>query len=163
GRARHDDRSLAGAIGADEALTAPWKIGTRVLVVGGDRLGLETGEFLASRGRKVTIIAGAHLGTDMGLTTRFHLLNHLRDLGAVIKRKAEVAGVVGTRVTLRTDGKEEVDEFDSIVLATGYTADDSLAKELGGGALEVHVIGDAANVRDGLAAIADGAAIGLRI
>lgn len=163
GRARHDDRSLAGAIGADEALTAPWKIGARVLVVGGDRLGLETGEFLASCGRKVTIIAGAHLGTDMGLTTRFHLLNHLRDLGAVIKRKAEVAGVVGTRVTLRTDGKEEVDEFDSIVLATGYIADDSLAKELGGGALEVHVIGDAANVRDGLAAIADGAAIGLRI
>lgn len=163
GSVRRDDRSLAGAIGADEALTAPWKVGARALVVGGDRLGLETGEFLASRGRKVTVIAGAHLGTDMGLTTRFHLLNHLRDLGAVIKRKAEIAEVTGTRVTLRIDGKEQVEEFDTVVLAAGYTADDSLAKELSGGALEVHVIGDAANVRDGLAAIADGAAIGLRI
>lgn len=162
-RAQHDGRLPVEAISADEALMAPWKVGDRALVVGGDRLGLETAEFLASRGRKVTVIAGAHLGTDMGLTTRFHLLNHLRDLGAVIKRHAEISGVEGTKVTLRVGSEEQIEEADTIVLAAGYAPDDALAKDLAGRVPAVHVIGDAAKIRDGLAAIADGAAIGLHI
>ncbi|MFP5465506.1 MAG: FAD-dependent oxidoreductase [Gammaproteobacteria bacterium] len=151
------------AISADEALTQPWKVGARALVLGGDRLGLETAEFLAARGRKVTVLAGAHLGTDMGLTTRFHLLNHLRDLGAVIKRQAEISAVQGSKVTLQVGADEQTEEVDTIVFATGYLPSDALARELAGRIPEIHVIGDAGKVRDGLAAVADGATIGLRV
>jgi pyruvate/2-oxoglutarate dehydrogenase complex dihydrolipoamide dehydrogenase (E3) component len=151
------------AISADEALTQPWKVGARALILGGDRLGLETAEFLAARGRKVTVLAGTHLGTDMGLTTRFHLLNHLRDLGAVVKRQAEISAVQGSKVTLQVGADEQTEEVDTIVFATGYVPTDALAKELAGRVPEIHVIGDAGKVRDGLAAVADGAAIGLRI
>lgn len=55
-------------------------------------------------------------------------------------------GGTASLVNLYT-GETEEREFDSLVLATTNTPDDGLSKELAGGAIETHMIGDAVSAR----------------
>ena len=143
-----------------------YRVGERVLVIGGGSTGLETAEFLATKGKEVRLVEQLErVGTDMEPTVRWHLLQRTKKLKLKITPLAEVKQILpGGTVVLTRDGTEETwPGFDSIVLAVGARSRRELAEQVAAFAKEVHVIGDAAKARRGLDAIRDGAEVGRRI
>jgi 2,4-dienoyl-CoA reductase-like NADH-dependent reductase (Old Yellow Enzyme family)/thioredoxin reductase len=143
-----------------------YRVGERVLVIGGGSTGLETAEFLATKGKEVRLVEQLErVGTDMEPTVRWHLLQRTKKLKLKITPLAEVRQILpGGTVVLARDGTEETwPGFDSIVLAVGARSRRELAEQVATFAKEVHVIGDAAKARRGLDAIRDGAEVGRRI
>jgi 2,4-dienoyl-CoA reductase (NADPH2) len=166
-------------------------VGRSVIVVGGNAVGLETAMYLAGIGtlspevlhflaanraesmetlmellnkgsKEVTVVEMIKkAGKDIGLTTRWTIMAELRRLGVTI--------MTGTKaVRIKADGLEIEREdgpgflnADSVVLAVGSRAENSLAKELEGLVPEFYVIGDAKEPRKALEAIREGFEVGL--
>jgi NADPH-dependent 2,4-dienoyl-CoA reductase/sulfur reductase-like enzyme len=122
-------------------------IGKRVVVVGGGLVGLELAEFLAERGRQVTVLEpGAHLGLPMAMPRRWTAVRRAVEHGVTLVRNAELVAIDRKHVTYRSpDGECRVDAAD-VVLAADVHPDTSLAERLRAAGFEVHVAGDAAAV-----------------
>jgi len=154
----------AGVITAWEALLQPPAV-KRVLVIGGGATGLETAEFLAERGRKVTVIEMLKaFGTDMGGTVYFHLRTRLRELAVELIRNTEVREITERAIIVTRDGREETWEgFDGYVLALGVRSRNELAATLRDKGVETYLIGDAAIPGNGAGAMRQGAETGLSL
>lgn len=122
-------------------------VGKRVSIVGGGLVGLELAEFLAERGRKVTVIEeGEKFGTELAIVRRWRVLEDLQHLGVVLINRTRVSNITAQSMVLTCDGDEVVIDADTVILASGATGDLSLAdlsRELG---FETHVAGDCAGV-----------------
>jgi hypothetical protein len=67
-------------------------------------------------------------------------------------------------IVVEKDGKElRLDGFDHIVLALGFVPDQSLAHRLKSAYENVHIIGDASQVRQALSAIQEGFELGCKL
>jgi pyruvate/2-oxoglutarate dehydrogenase complex dihydrolipoamide dehydrogenase (E3) component len=129
-----------------------------VVVLGGGAVGLETAHYLIERNNKVTIVEATGLmGQDMGVIASFYLRNMLKKAGVKMLRFAQVKEVTRNNVLIAIEDKEVLlDNMDTIVLALGARANNSLASEIAGMIEEVHVIGDASSPRKALDAVAEG-------
>ena len=158
-----------------------------VLIIGGGMVGLETAEFLAHPGHNpvigrtaVTIVEMLDdVGTDMVAEGRTLLMQRLYEEGAMILTCRKVKriledGVVVVNTIKETkpdktvvyrDGQleETIRGMDSIVLAMGARAVDTLSASIKGKVAEVYVIGDAKQPRKALEAIAEGADLARKI
>jgi 2,4-dienoyl-CoA reductase-like NADH-dependent reductase (Old Yellow Enzyme family)/thioredoxin reductase len=148
-------------IPAEEALTRE-PDARRILILGGGRVGCETAEFLAMRGKEVLLIEKLpELAWDVESRTRKLLLKRLLELRPTIHTSTEVVRVEGGRALLRDPkGRESEASFAAIVYAAGFAADDSLLQSLDSVALEIHCIGDASSPRGILDAIHEGHRVG---
>ncbi len=118
-----------------------------VVVVGGGLVGVELAEFLAERGRQVTVLeAGSHLATEMAHPLRWRALHEARKLGVEFVTGAELEEITPTDVVYRVDGDQLRTAAGHVIIASGVHPDTSLADELRAAGLQVHVIGDAAAV-----------------
>jgi 2,4-dienoyl-CoA reductase (NADPH2) len=115
----------------------------RVCIVGGGLVGLELAEFLAERGRTVTVIEeGEKFGTELAVVRRWRVLEDIKHLGVVLINKTRVTQITAGFVTLAGAGDTVDVATDSVILASGARGDLSLAdlsRELG---FETHVAGD---------------------
>lgn len=148
---------------AQDVLAGRAVVGETVSVLGGGRVGCEVAEFLAERGKKVTIVeildkVASGMGVFQGRDT---LLKILAEKKVTIMTRARTCAVSskGLSVTGST-GAGEVVAADTVVLACGSLANDGLADELRGICPELHVIGDCLKPRGILEAIDDAARIG---
>jgi len=141
------------------------KAGTKVLVVGGGSVGLETAHFLAVQGKQVTVIEMlAHVGTDMVPEIRWQLLNQLNRHGVTISRSTKLKQVNEQGIiVLKNDSEELWSGFDTIVLAIGTQPLNEITSILKGIVKELYVIGDAVQPRKAIDAIREGAETGCRI
>jgi len=134
--------------------------GNRVVVLGGGAVGLETAHFLASKGKKVTVLeATGRFGGDMGAIHAFYLRRFLKELNVRMERFAPVREATDREILYSREGEEMVLKgFDSLVVALGTRPDRSLADELeaAGAGIAVTVIGDARSPRKALEAIREG-------
>jgi 2,4-dienoyl-CoA reductase (NADPH2) len=152
-----------------EASKAYMPVGKRVVVIGGGLVGCEIGEFLAERGRDVTILEqGPTPALDMAHPRRFRVLHEMAELGVKVVRKAKVKNITDASVVFeigQPDGSVEPSEApaDSVILATGLEANPALGKALAGLAATVEVIGDATGVGYLEGAIRDGFAAAMRL
>ncbi len=121
-------------------------VGKKVAVVGGGLVGVELAEFLAERGRQVTVIEeGEKFGVELSVVRRWRLLHELRELGVIMINKAQVARIDSHSLhLLLEDGDVDIDA-DTVILASGAESNRSLADELEG-QLEIHVVGDCGGV-----------------
>ena len=143
-----------------------WKVGRRVLLVGGGLTGLETAEFLAEQGKEVVVVEMLkRVGADMGGTVRWHLMNRTKKLNIKTFVSTQIKEIRphGVVVVSRNGAEETWDAFDTIVLACGVRPKDELSKQIQGKVKEVYVIGDAAKARRGLEAIRSGSEIGRKL
>ena len=148
-------------ITAEEALTRD--LGARrILVLGGGMVGCETAEFLAIRGKEVTLVEKMpELGLDLEPRTRKLLLKRLLEMRPVIHTSTEVVMVEGGQAILRDlKGQKSQASFDTLVFAAGFAADDSLLDSLKSVDLEFHCIGDCSAPRGILEAIHEGNRVG---
>ena len=139
---------LTGTTARVRTFSKRWMpLGRRVVVVGGGLVGLEVAEFLAERGRSVTVLEeGEHLGVEMAHPRRARALFQLRSHGVEPITGAELVAVTADHVAYRVGDLERTADADQVILASGVHPDRSLAERLAGAGLEVHVVGDADDV-----------------
>jgi 2,4-dienoyl-CoA reductase-like NADH-dependent reductase (Old Yellow Enzyme family)/thioredoxin reductase len=122
-------------------------IGKDVVVVGGGLVGVELAEFLAERGRSVTVLeSGDKLGVEMAHPRRARALFEARAHSVVLVTGAEVTEIHPDRVEYRVGERALVVHADHVVVASGVHADRGVAERMEAAGLEVHVVGDAAEV-----------------
>ena len=131
---------------AIDVLAGRKQTGQNVVIVGGGSTGCETAEFLAQKGKQVTILEMLpRIGADYGPTNRFVVIDRLVAAGIRLETgvKAEAITKTGVRV-IRGGLYREFFEADSVVLTVGMVPDDAVARTLEGKVPSVFKIGDAA-------------------
>lgn len=131
----------------------------RVIVVGGEMVGCEVADFLAEKGKKVTLLARRErVGDDIGRTARWVILQRLRAAGVSMETKVNVVEITDKGVRgIRRNGREsEFFEGDSVVLAVGLAPSNELSQKLERNAAAIYPIGDCVEVRKIVEAIEDG-------
>jgi 2,4-dienoyl-CoA reductase-like NADH-dependent reductase (Old Yellow Enzyme family)/thioredoxin reductase len=149
---------------AQDVLSGVASVGEKVVVVGGGMVGAETAEFLAERGKKVTILEMlGRIGADMVPMVITLLYRRLKELGVVMLTNAKVERITRNSVVYEKDGKKQTVEADSVVLAVGSKSNRSLMEALKDKVPELYAIGDAEKPGKVLKAIHDGYRAALKI
>jgi 2,4-dienoyl-CoA reductase (NADPH2) len=119
-------------------------LGRRVAIVGGDLAAVELGEFLAARGRSVTLLESeAEIAPEVGMKRRSEHMDRLDRLGVAVHTRAEVDEIAPGGLRFRPDQAElRWLDADSVLLAGRVEPDPSLHDALTGGAVPVHALGD---------------------
>ncbi len=127
------------------ALSRVWMpLGRRVAVVGGDLAAVELAEFLATRGRRVTLLErGPRLAPEVGPKRLAEQMDRLDRLGVAVVGGVEVERITPAGLVLRPEeGSPRELAADSVVLAGELEADTSLFDALKGEVPELHAVGD---------------------
>ncbi|MFT4613714.1 MAG: 2,4-dienoyl-CoA reductase (NADPH2) [Bacteroidia bacterium] len=119
-------------------------LGRRITIIGGELVGLELAEFLAERGREVTVLEeSARAGKGLFIMRRMRLLSELEELGVSITVNASDFNILDRQVVYTNErGQERRVATDHVIVATGATGDHALADSLKAAGLAVHTIGD---------------------
>jgi NADPH-dependent 2,4-dienoyl-CoA reductase/sulfur reductase-like enzyme len=150
---------LATRIGAATGMTAnldfvrkathQWMpLGKRVVIIGGELVGLELAEFLAERGREVTVVDEVpRFGKGLTVVRRMRLLAELREHGVALYPSASDIGIDKHAVRFAdADGIAQARAADHVIVAKGATGDLALAERLRAAGFTVYAIGDATGV-----------------
>ena len=184
----HEDVVMAWDI-----LSGSKTTGRRVVVIGGNAVGLETALFLAHQGtippevlhflmtnraetpetlekliskgnKEVCVVEMARkAGVDIGPSTRWTVFSELNRLGVKILTGAKAVEITEEGVKIETDQGTDVIPADSVVVAVGSKSENGLAQELAGEVPELHTIGDAKEPRNAMEAIKEGFLAALKI
>jgi NADPH-dependent 2,4-dienoyl-CoA reductase/sulfur reductase-like enzyme len=147
----------------EEALEQSRPMGERILVIGGGMVGCEVAEYLAERGKSVTIVEKLpEIAPGMDGSTRRLLLERLNCLSVRMITEAEVLSLEGDKAILRQAGERREVETDGIVAAMGAAADRSCGDFRSCG-LPFYAVGDCVRARDIAAAVQEGFAAAMGI
>lgn len=119
-----------------------------ITIIGAELVGLELAEFLAERGRKVTIIDSApKAGKGLYLVRRMRLLSELEHLGiTLINGAAEIAIGDHSVSYFNARGQQRSVKAEQVIVAQGATGNSALADALKAGGVTTHTIGDCRGV-----------------
>jgi len=151
---------------AIDVLQGRSEVGERVVIIGGELIGCETAEFLAEKGKRITMVRrGPEMAAKMGPTQREHLLQRLADRGVAMLPGVKTYEQITDRsvVLIDKEWKRQTIEADTIVIAAGARANIGLAKELEGTVPALFAIGDCVEPRNIMEAIAEGAKVGAEL
>lgn len=140
-------------------------LGDRVVIVGGGGIAVDVAHYAShprsGRSRSVTIACrGARIGTRLGKSTRWAVLGALRERGVALRSGVRCERIMphGVEIT-DSDGGRELLPADTVVIAIGQVADDSVMPAVRRSGVWHRVIGgarDAAGL-DAVRAMAEGA------
>ena len=145
--------------GANEILSGSKQPGKQCVIVGGGLVGCETALHLAQHGAEVTIVEA--LPDILKKGTPLAPMNEwmLRDLLAFNKVKvinnAQLTKVTNEGAVISVDGTEKALPADTVIIAVGYKANNSLFIELDKAVGNVYNLGDSREVRNIRGAIWD--------
>ncbi|OGN96331.1 MAG: hypothetical protein A2Y89_02995 [Chloroflexi bacterium RBG_13_51_18] len=120
-------------------------VGKRVVIIGGSLHGCELGEFLAKRGRKVTIVEKSPtLGQGMVDVIQAYLFMWFRKKGVtMISGVREYVEITEKGLTIiNKEGEKETIKADTIIPALPLTPNTELYESLKGKVPELYAIGD---------------------
>lgn len=166
--------TLPGVAGAnvwsvEDVLRREARLGKRVLLLddAGNWRGPGTAWHLAEKDHVVTLLTGdAYVGRDLARTAAdFPMRSRLKKLGVTFITDSAIIVWHGDAATIRdlSTGVEQRLPFDSLVLATTNTADNTLQRELDSAGLSHHAIGDCLAPRHAAAAIFEGRRLALTL
>lgn len=130
-----------------DVLTGKKDVGNQVVIVGGGLVGCEVAEYLAHKGKKVTVLEMLpRMANDVVRALRFDVIMRLRKAGVQMETNVEVTriseyGVWGVRKGFEYGPNDVFFEADTVVMAVGTKSENRLAQELEG-KLPVYNIGD---------------------
>jgi 2,4-dienoyl-CoA reductase (NADPH2) len=176
-----------------DVLSGKTTTGRRVVVIGGNAVGLETALFLAHQGtippevlhflmtnraetpetlekliskgnKEVCVVEMAgKAGMDIGPSTRWTVLSELKRLGVKILTGAKAVQIEEGGVKIETERGADRIPADSTVIAVGSRSENGLAEKLAGLVSELHIIGDAKEPRNAMEAIKEGFLAALKL
>lgn len=150
---------------AFDVLSGKKETGRRVAIIGGELVGCETAEFLADKGKKVTVLRrGEEMAVDVGPSQRGPLLERLQKKGVKLMPgvKYEEINSKGLLVSDKQGQKNQV-RADTVVLAAGSKPNAKLAGDLKGKVPALYVIGDCQKPGKIVDAVAEGERVGREI
>lgn len=110
------------------------------LVIGGGLVGLETADFLAARGKRVTLVEMLDaVGAEMDPLAKTMILKRLAQHGVVIYTGTRVVRLAGTTVIGRRGAQEIEIPAGTVVMAAGVRPNRALADALADDDREMHV------------------------
>jgi 2,4-dienoyl-CoA reductase-like NADH-dependent reductase (Old Yellow Enzyme family) len=122
-------------------------VGKRVAIIGGGLVGAELAEFMAERGREVSVFEeGPVLAKEMSHPRRWRVLHDLRDAGVVLHAETEVTAIGADTLEFRSLGSETNVQslpVDTVIIATGLVANPEGVEALRSAGVPLVVIGDA--------------------
>ena len=123
-------------------------IGKRVVMIGGGLVAIELAEFLAQRGRKVTILEEDRvLGKGLMLVRRWRNIADCLALGVEMLAESRLLRIdTDSLIYSNAHGQERRIAADQVIITSGAVANPSLAKALRTSGVELHEIGDCAGV-----------------
>ncbi len=155
----------AHAVMATDVLQGKARAGSRVVIIGGELVACEVAEYLAGKGKKVTMMRrGAEIAANVGLATRIYLMKRLQDEGVTMLTNISYdrATDKGIEITTKT-GQKKLIEADTIVIAAGAAPNQTLYHEIMGKVPELYQIGDCVTPRNIAEAIREGYVTGTMI
>ncbi|MBE9470236.1 MAG: FAD-dependent oxidoreductase [Chloroflexi bacterium] len=157
------DRS--NVVSALDVLAGKVEVGNKVAVIGAEVVGCETAEFLADKGKKVTLMRrGEDMATKLNPTSREHLLARLEAKGVTMLTGVQYQEITDEGVIITTrQAESQTVEADTIVLAAGSLPDTELHEALKGKVPELYPVGDCVEPRNIMSAVADGYLAALKI
>ena len=129
--------------------TRQWMpLGKRIVIIGGELVGLELAEFLMERGRQVVVVDEApRFGAGLTIVRRMRLLAELKEHGVQLYPGASDVRIEADAVRfIDQAGEGQTAAADHVIVAKGATGDLTLANELQEQGFTVHVVGDAKGV-----------------
>lgn len=170
---------------AEDILLKKARAGKDVVVIGGGATGCETAVYLSQNpvindeislfllkykavtedhlfeflkaSRKVTIVEILpKVGKDIGKSTRWTVMQELRDKKVEILTKVLIDEITDEGVKISKEGKEIFIAADTVVIACGYQANNSLYLECKDKFKETYIIGDSVKPRKIIDAIFEG-------
>lgn len=133
--------------------------GKNVVVVGGGLVGCELAIWLARNGKNITLVEVQNklLAVNGPLChANSEMLEKLVPFSGVkVLTSAKIINNTEKGVVVNVNGSEELIEADSVVVAVGYTSENSLYDELKYKVADIHLIGDARRVSNIMYAIWD--------
>ncbi len=153
-------------ISAVDVLLGKAAYGKNVIVWGGGLTGLEAADHMAFYGSKVTLLKGRNLplATEVHPNVRYYLLEGLKSRNVNVYTGTKLIEVVEDGVIIDHNGEQvKLNAIDTIVMARGVQAEQSLYDQLKDGEAEVILIGDAAKVKDGYQNIYEGFSAGIKL
>ncbi|OIN96861.1 MAG: hypothetical protein AUJ48_00840 [Deltaproteobacteria bacterium CG1_02_45_11] len=149
---------------APEVLRNDLEVGPKVVIIGGGLVGLETAEYLAEKGKEVTVIEMlADVALDMVITTKIPLILKLQDYGVSMLTMARAKEITPDGVLIEYNGQDKAIRGDTVILAAGSRPDNKLYNELKNKIQSLYSVGDCRQPGDMLSAIAEGFNVGLKI
>lgn len=122
-------------------------IGRDVVVVGGGLVGVELAEFLAQRGRRVTVLEeGDKLAVEMAHPRRARALHEARSHGVEFVTGATVRSISRDTVEYSVADETRTARATQVIIASGVEPDLALADSLRAEGFDVHVVGDAGSL-----------------
>jgi 2,4-dienoyl-CoA reductase-like NADH-dependent reductase (Old Yellow Enzyme family)/thioredoxin reductase len=122
-------------------------IGKRVVVVGGDIAGVELAEFLAERGRQVTLIEEKDLAPEMSIARRWNFLKHLRDMKVTLINGVKYGEITDSGVSYSTKKGTTVLPADTVVITGGIGANTALYESIKKKVPQTFMVGDCRELR----------------
>lgn len=145
---------------------AGWeRVGDRVVVIGGELVGCETADYLAQKGKIVTIARrGPSIAAGMNPRARDNLLARLIKNGVTMLTGVRYEEITDKGLVITDkEGQKQNIEADTVALATGAIPKTELTTELEGQDIALHFIGDCVTPGKIIDAIRDGARVGREI
>jgi 2-enoate reductase len=147
-----------------DILNGKTEAGHKVIVIGGGNVGLETAEYLAEKGKKVTVLEKlSEVGVDVEPTNRKLLLERLKDHGVDILTKVSVTDITDHGVVFLVGQDKKTLNAGTVILAQGAASNKQLEDLNNRESWETYSIGDCTAPRNILAAIHDGAWVARQI
>jgi len=140
-----------------QVLNGETTTGNIVVILGGGQVGAETAKYLANEGRQVTIVEMlGEIAADMYESMRGLMLISLDKLGVKVRTDTIAKAISDNGVTVDCNGKEELINADTVVLALGASANRELVGKLEKLVSELYMAGDCVEARKLPDAIEDG-------
>lgn len=121
--------------------------GDRIVVVGGGAVGIETAEYIAGKGKDVTLIEMTDkVGADESPTILPMIMELLDRHGVKILKNHTLKEVTNKSIKAEIENGDIVEiDSDTVIMATGAVPEKKFAKELRESGLDVCCVGDCAS------------------
>lgn len=139
-------------------------VGQKVAIVGGGTVGCETAEFLAKKGKDVTVIEMLpRICQDATFHERTFLKQRLAAKRVKILTNAKVTEIAADGLRFESGEKKQLLRADTIIIAVGARPNRELAELLQDRVTELHIIGDSARPGKILDAVHQGFQVGYTV
>lgn len=115
--------------------------GSKVVIIGGGMVGLETAEYLADSGKDVAVVEMKRLASDVGPTARWGLISRLRKKVKIYNSTRVLRIFKDSVLVLDRDNNESEIYADSIVIAAGMVSNRDLCNEIAIKGIEYYLVG----------------------